>query len=140
MCQARFNVAKSYTIDVDRQRTPFLCQRARQAEKSGFRGRIIGLSGGSAGRRNRRDIHHLTMNNDADFAFLPDAHIQKVAQLPKNAERRPEMHILDCVPLFVADFVQRPIPDVPSIVDHDVNVTEFCRAAAIKPPGKSRVW
>ena len=134
--QAGFDVAERHAIDVDGQRPPFLRQRAGKAVKTGFSRRIIGLPCGAAGRRDRRDIHDLAVNDHAIFAFLRDPAVQKAAQLPQNAERRLKMHVLDGVPLLIADFVQRPIPDVAGIVDQDVDVAELLQRGGDQPAWK----
>src|SRR5271165_7405188 len=54
------------------------------------------------------------------------------AQFLQDAERRLEMHVLHRIPLLLADYVQRTVPHIASIVNQNMDVAESVQRGADK--------
>ncbi len=96
-----------HRIDGDVHRPPFLAERFGQAEQSGLGGGIVGLARRTTGSRYRGHVDHLAGDGQAGLPFGVGARLDVRIGRTKDSERRFQMHVLDGIPLFVADLVRQ---------------------------------
>src|SRR5690349_8473866 len=126
----RADVAERHGVDVHVVASPFLRERAGDADDCGLAGGVRDLAGIAVQPRDRRHVDDLALDDATLVLLLLRELAQRLGGCTQQTKRRRRVHVEHRVPLLVGHLLDHGVPRIAGVVDDDVE-----RAVAVERGG-----